>query len=114
MFNELLAAFGRFADALGERLNVFGLKFQEFCAAYCYKPLNAIFDPINRVLNPIYQPWATIVAVGFFVGTMLWVCFILPERYVNLGRPVKRWWADLRLWTVFSMLPHVFVYFYFY
>ncbi len=80
----------------------------------CYPILSKFFGPINDVLSPIYQPWATIVAIGFFVGTMLWVCFVLKESYVNLGRPAKTWWTDLRLWTVISMLPHVFVYFYFY
>ena len=87
---------------------------QAFCTAVFYPILSRIFHPINTLLNPVYQPWATICAVGFFVGTMLWVGLILREAYVNEGRPYKAWYTDLRLWTVVSMLPHVFVYFYFY
>lgn len=87
---------------------------QSFCGDVFYPVLSKFFHPINDFLSPIYQPWATIIAVGFFLGTMLWVGLILRESYVNLGRPNKAWWTDLRLWTVISMLPHVFVYFYFY
>lgn len=84
-----------------------------FCQTVFYPVLSKIFDPINSMLAPIYQPWATIAAITFFVGTMLWVWFYLGESYVNLGRPVKAWYTDLRVWTVISMLPHVFVYLYF-
>ena len=89
-------------------------KIEAFCERIFYPVLSKFFDPINTFLSPIYKPWATIIAVGFFVGTMLWVGLILREAYVNEGRPTKAWWTDLRLWTVLSMLPHVFVYFYFY
>lgn len=89
-------------------------RIEAFCTAVFYPFLSRIFHPINDLLSPIYQPWATITAIGFFVGTMLWICLILKESYVNEGRPNKRWYSDLRLWTVLSMLPHVFVYFYFY
>ena len=45
-----------------------------------FKPvLILFFGPINTFLAPIYQPWATITAIGFFVGTMLWVAFVLKE-----------------------------------
>ncbi|HOC67664.1 MAG TPA: hypothetical protein PLL36_13475 [Candidatus Hydrogenedentes bacterium] len=93
---------------------MFETNIEAFCKAVFYPFLSRIFHPINDLLNPIYQPWATITAVGFFVGTMFWVCFLLKKSYVNEGRPNGRWWSDLRLWTVFSMLPHVFVYLYFY
>lgn len=89
-------------------------RFTAFCEMVFYPILSRIFHPINEFLNPIYQPWATIAAITFFLGTMIWVCFILKESYVNEGRPIKRWYTDLRLWTIVSMLPHVFVYFYFY
>ena len=80
-----------------------------------FKPILIVFfGPINTFLAKIYQPWATIIAIGFFVGTMLWVGFLLKESYVNLGRPNKAWYSDLRIWTACSMLPHVFVYWYFY
>lgn len=87
---------------------------EKLCSWLFYPILSRIFTPINALLNPIYQPWATIVAISFFVGTMIWVSLILKESYVNQGRPNQRWWSDLRVWTVISMLPHVFVYFYFY
>lgn len=89
-------------------------RIEAFCTAVFYPFLSRIFHPVNDFLAPIYQPWASITAIGFFVGTMLWVCLILKESYVNEGRPNKRWYSDLRLWTILSMLPHVFVYFYFY
>lgn len=80
-----------------------------------FKPvLILFFGPINDFLSPIYQPWATIVAVSYFVGTMIWVGFVLKESYVNLGRPNKAWYSDLRIWTAVSMLPHVLAYIYFY
>lgn len=84
-----------------------------FCEKVFYPILSIFFHPINEMLNKFYQPYATIAAIGFFLGTMLWVCFILKESYVNEGRPLKRWYTDLRLWTVISMLPHVVVYIYF-
>jgi len=87
---------------------------EAFFSKVCHPVLIKFFGPINDVLSPIYQPWATIVAITFFVGTMLWVWFVLKESYVNMGRPIKAWWTDLRVWTVISMLPHIFVYFYFY
>ncbi|OQB37235.1 MAG: hypothetical protein BWY09_01663 [Candidatus Hydrogenedentes bacterium ADurb.Bin179] len=93
---------------------MFETQIEAFCKAAFYPFLSRIFHPINELLNPIYQPWATLIAIGFFVGTMIWVCVLLKESYVNEGRPNRRWWSDLRLWTVLSMLPHVFVYFYFY
>jgi len=86
---------------------------KSFCHTVFYPFLSKFFHPINAFLSEYYQPYATIAAIGFFVGTMLWVCFILKESYVNEGRPYKGWWADLRLWTIISMLPHVFMYFYF-
>lgn len=80
-----------------------------------FKPvLILFFGPINTILSPIYQPWATIVAITYFLGTMIWVAFVLKESYVNLGRPNEKWYSDLRIWTAVSMSPHVFVYFYFY
>jgi len=105
---------GQTVDAFGAWLSGYGQYFVRFCEKFCAPVLKPVFQPINTLLGPIYQPWATIVAVGFFVGTMIWVGFILREPYVNEGRPYKAWWSDLRLWTVVSMLPHVFVYFYFY
>lgn len=93
---------------------MFESQIEAFCKIVFYPILSRIFHPINNLLNPIYQPWATIIAIAFFVGTMAWVCFILKPSYVNEGRPYKGWYTDLRLWTVLSMLPHVFVYFYFY
>jgi len=93
-------------DWLGQGINA-------FLSNVCLPILRIFFDPINNLLAPIYQPWATGAAIAFFVGTMVWVGFFLKESYVNLGRVNKAWYTDLRLWTVVSMLPHVFVYFYF-
>lgn len=92
---------------------MFEEQIEAFCKVAFYPILSKFFHPINEFLNGYYEPYATIAAIGFFVGTMAWVCFILKESYVNEGRPFKGWWTDLRLWTIVSMLPHVFVYFYF-
>lgn len=76
-------------------------------------PLRSFFHPIDDVLATFYMPTARIVALGFFIGTMVWVFAGLKEEYVNLEAPGKRFWYDLRVWTVLSMLPHLVVYFYF-
>jgi len=75
--------------------------------------LMRIFQPTNEFLASAYMPWARIVAVGFFVGTMVWVFVGLKRSYVNLDAPSKHVWHDLRFWTIISMLPHVIVYLYF-
>lgn len=75
--------------------------------------LSPIFSPINSFLSQFYQPYATICAIGFFVGTMIWVGVFINERYVNRGRSERTFWTDLRLWTVISMLPHILMYLYF-
>jgi hypothetical protein len=71
------------------------------------------FAPINEFLSPVYMPWARIAAVGFFILTMIWVGVILSRQFVHLDRPNNKWYTDLRLWTVASMLPHIVVYLYF-
>ena len=76
-------------------------------------PLRWFFGNLNAFLDTVYMPTARIVAVGFFLVTMVWVYFGLSKHYVNLEAPSKHFWADLRLWTIISMLPHVIVYFYF-
>lgn len=91
-----------------------GSAFVRMCEVVFKPVLSFFFDPINRALAPIYQPWATIVAFAFFLGAMVWVWVVLKESYVNLGRPNQAWYSDLRIWTVCSMLPHLFVYVYFY
>jgi len=75
--------------------------------------LRAIFQPIDSLLAPIYMPWAKIVAIGYFVGAMVWVFVGLRKQYVNLEAPSNHVWHDLRFWTIISMLPHVVVYLYF-
>jgi len=72
-----------------------------------------VFAPLNRLLSTVYQPWAMIITLGYFLGTMAWVAFILKPSYVNNGRQHAAWYTDLRLWTALSMLPHLFVYVYF-
>ena len=91
-----------------------GDAFVSLCETVFKPVLILFFGPINTILSPIYQPWATIIAIAFFLGAMIWVGFGLKASYVNLGRQNKAWYTDLRLWTVVSMLPHLFVYFYFY
>lgn len=72
-----------------------------------------VFLPVNRFLATVYQPWAQIFALALFVGTMVWVCFLIKPEMLNSGRENKALWTDLRLWTIVSMVPHLFVYIYF-
>ena len=74
--------------------------------------LKPVFNPINDFLASHYAPWATICALGLFIGAMIWA-FTLRKEYVNVDAPSKSFLYDLRFWTVISMLPHVLVYLYF-
>ena len=74
--------------------------------------LQPVFRPFNNLIDDVYQPWATVCAVGLFICAMIWV-FTLKKEYVNLDAPSRHLWHDLRFWTVLSMLPHIIVYFYF-
>ena len=85
----------------------------ELITSWFQGPLSAFFAPLNTLLSGIYMPWARIVAVGFFVLTMIWVGALLNREFVHLERPNNKWYTDLRIWTVVSMLPHVVVYLYF-
>ena len=75
--------------------------------------LRPIFHPIDSLLAQFYWPWAQVVAISFFLGTMVWVYVGLRKEYVNLEAPSKKPWHDLRIWTIASMVPHLIVYFYF-
>ncbi|MGI6460258.1 MAG: hypothetical protein ACOX5J_09210 [Candidatus Hydrogenedentales bacterium] len=78
-----------------------------------FKPvLQPFFDPINDFLGRYYMPWATICALGVFFSAMVGV-FLLRKEYVNVDAPKKGFFYDLRVWTIFCMLPHVLVYLYF-
>lgn len=78
-----------------------------------FKPiLEPVFSPIHGAIENIYEPWATAGAIALFVGAMIWV-FTLNKDYVNVDAPSKRFYHDLRFWTIASMIPHLIVYFYF-
>lgn len=91
-----------------------GAAFVSLCEKVFQPVLILFFGPINALLGPIYTPWSTMMAIAMFIGAMLWVNLLLKESYVNLGRPNQAWYSDLRIWTIGSMLPHLFVYLYFY
>lgn len=76
-------------------------------------PLRAFFHPIDKLLAMHYMPGARLIALAFFIGTMIWVFVGLKREYVNLEAPSKHFYHDLRLWVIVSMLPHLVVYFYF-
>ncbi|HEO72678.1 MAG TPA: hypothetical protein ENN80_15580 [Candidatus Hydrogenedentes bacterium] len=86
---------------------------QEFITRIFFPILNPLFEPMNVWLASFFMPWARIVTLAFFIGTMIWVGIILKKDYVNLDAPSRTFCHDLRLWTVVSMLPHLFVYLYF-
>ena len=77
-----------------------------------HDPLSRLFNPIDALLTPVPGIWWKISAVGLFVGAMIWV-FSLNRNYVDLDRPNRHVWTDLRVWTIVSMLPHVIVYLWF-
>ena len=72
--------------------------------------LKAVFAPTNNIFTYIPEsamPFvSTECAVLLFQLAVLWVLF-LKEEYVNIDRPNKCFWNDLRLWTILSMLPHM-------
>jgi hypothetical protein len=74
--------------------------------------LKAVFHPIHDAISDVYMPWARICALGLFLLAMVWV-YTLKREYVNLDAPNKKWYYDLRLWTIISMVPHLIVYLYF-
>lgn len=71
-----------------------------------FKPTNDVFLAIPSDIEPLV---ARESAVTLFLVAAFWVCFLRRE-YVNLDAPSDRFWRDLRLWTIFSMLPHMIIY----
>lgn len=75
--------------------------------------MQTIFAPTNNVFTYIPEgavPFvSTECAVMLFQIAIVWVLFLKPE-YVNIDRPNKHIWTDLRLWTIVSMLPHMYIY----
>ena len=73
--------------------------------------LRTIFKPTNDIFTAIPEASVSFVstesAVLLFQLAVVW--FLKPE-YVNVDRPNKRFWTDLRLWTILSMLPHMYIY----
>jgi len=82
---------------------------REWITANLGPALHLVFDPINEFLMDVYMPWARILALALFIGTMIWA-WTLRKEYLQVDAPSKSPWADLRVWVVVSMLPHVFVY----
>lgn len=89
------------------------LAFLDWCGRLWGPVLRPVFAPVNTLLASVYQPWAQIFALALFLGTMVWVCFFIKPEMLNSGRENRALWTDLRLWTVVSMVPHLFVYIYF-
>lgn len=71
-----------------------------------FRPINEAIARIPTASEPVV---ATEVAVMLFQVAVLLVLFLRPE-YVNIDRPRRRFWYDLRLWTIVSMLPHMIIY----
>lgn len=89
------------------------LAFLDWFGALFAPVMKPLFAPLNNLMASVYQPWAQIFALGLFIGAMVWVCFFMSRDMLESGRENKAFWTDLRLWTVLSMLPHLFVYIYF-
>lgn len=74
-------------------------------------PLATIFGPINAMLAAIDSiALAKLFAALLFILPMIGVFTLLRKEYVHIDRPNPHWYSDLRLWTVVSMLPHIFFY----
>ena len=77
------------------------------------KPAQIAFGWSNDLVLSIRPDIEPIVArecaVAFFQIAILGVLFLRPE-YVNIDQPKKSLLYDLRLWTIVSMLPHMFIY----
>src|SRR5262245_30629236 len=71
--------------------------------------LRPFFHGVDSVFDNIYMPWARLTADALFIGAIIWV-YTLKKEYVNLDAPSNRWYADLRIWTVVCLMPHIFVY----
>ncbi len=81
----------------------------ESLAYIIFKP---VFAPFDAWLAPIPPIFWTLSALGLFLAAMIWV-FTLRKEYIFLDASKVDIWHDLRIWTVISMLPHIFVYFWF-
>lgn len=86
--------------------------FGDWVTRTFHGPLSKLFNPIDDLLSPVPEIWWKVSAVALFIGAMLWV-FSLNRAYVDLDRPNRHLWTDLRVWTIVSMLPHVVVYLWF-
>ena len=85
--------------------------FTEFIDSTFSAPLAVVFAPINSFLSAIDNEYlGKACAAALFILPMLGVYFLLKKEYVNLDAPGKQWYYDLRLWTIFSMIPHIFFY----
>lgn len=69
----------------------------------------AIFDPLTAALGAIPFAAARWFTVAFLLVPVLAVFFIKTD-YVFLGASKRRWWLDLRLWTVVVMIPYILIY----
>ena len=94
---------------LGEKFDRWQAAFSEWATAVFGPGLKSVFQPIDAWLQPVYMPWARVLALSLFFGAMIWV-WTLRVEYVNVDRPNTKWYTDLRVWTVLCMLPHVIVY----
>jgi len=100
------------ASTSGSRLADWFEGFGEWITVTFHGPLSTFFNPIDSLITPVPEIAWKISAVCLFVGAMIWV-FSLNRAYVDLDRPNRHPWTDLRIWTVISMLPHVLVYLWF-
>jgi hypothetical protein len=74
-------------------------------------PLRVVFEPVNRGLTAVDgERLALFSALALFILAVLWVWVGLKKEYVNLDRPGDSPWYDLRLWTLFAVLPYIVIY----
>ncbi|MEK7793878.1 MAG: hypothetical protein AAB353_05080 [Candidatus Hydrogenedentota bacterium] len=108
-FRDFEDRFAAFSDRIAERLETISSGINEIFQ----RPAQIAFGWSNDLVLSIPPDIEPIVArecaVAFFQIAIIGVLFLRPE-YVNVDQPKKSLLYDLRLWTIASMLPHMFIY----
>jgi len=71
--------------------------------------LMAVLGPFDDFLGAIPLAYGRWIIVGFFV-TAAGATLLLPAEFVFRGAPDRRWYRDLRWWSIAITLPYVIIY----
>lgn len=84
-------------------------KFSEWIRGTLGPPLKSLHQPIDDWLGSLPMSVALACAIGLFVVAGIWV-WTLRTEFIFRGAPDHKWWRDLRLWSMFVLLPYITVY----